>query len=52
MAATKEEIKAKIKTLKNEKGAIVWDSLIEVLDMIVEYAAPAEETVEENQGQI
>ena len=44
---TKEEIEAKILTLKNAKGTLVWDSLIEVLGMIVEYATPAEETVEE-----
>ena len=49
---TKEEIMAEILTLKNAKGTLVWDSLIKVLGMIVDYATPAEETVEENQGQI
>lgn len=47
---TKEEIMAEILTLKSAKGALVWDSLIKVLGMIVDYATPAEETVEENQG--
>ena len=49
---TKEQIEAEILTLKNAKGTLVWDSLIKVLGMIVDYATPAEETVEENQGQI
>lgn len=49
---TKEEIMAEILTLKSAKGTLVWDSLIKVLGMIVDYATPAEETVEENQGQI
>lgn len=47
---TKEEIMAEILTLKSAKGTLVWDSLIKVLGMIVDYATPAEETVEENQG--
>lgn len=52
VTVTKEQIEAEIKNLKNAKGTLVWDSLIKVLGMIVDYATPAEETVEENQGQI
>lgn len=48
---TKEQIEAEIKNLKNAKGTLVWDSLIKVLGMIVDYATPAEETVEENPEQ-
>ena len=48
---TKEEITALIKTLKYAKGTLVWDTLIRVLDMIVEYATPAEETTEETQSE-
>lgn len=39
---TKEEIMAEILTLKSAKGTLVWDSLIKVLGMIVDYATPAE----------
>ena len=39
---TKEQIEAEIKNLKNAKGTLVWDSLIKVLGMIVDYATPAE----------
>ena len=52
VTVTKEQIEAEIKNLKNAKGTLVWDSLIKVLGMIVDYATPAEETVEENPEQI
>ena len=39
---TKEQIETEIKNLKNAKGTLVWDSLIKVLGMIVDYATPAE----------
>lgn len=47
---TKEAIEAEIKILKNAKGTLVWDSLIKILNMLVEYATPEteeEETVED-----